>query len=79
MRRWVHRHQYRASGDRTVVGDSIWLEHPVGARGLLTRILFSRPALAVLFRYRAFATKRAIRRRRRAGSGEAVGTHGRAA
>ncbi|MDA0256490.1 MAG: SRPBCC family protein [Chloroflexi bacterium] len=69
MRRWVHRHEYRALGSptaprpRTMVGDSIWFAHPGGLRGLLTRVLFSQPALSALFRYRAFATRRAIERR----------------
>jgi phytoene dehydrogenase-like protein/ligand-binding SRPBCC domain-containing protein len=61
MRSWLHRHEYRALGaGRTEVLDQIWLEHPRGPRGLLTRVLFSRLALAVLFRYRAFATRRAV-------------------
>jgi ligand-binding SRPBCC domain-containing protein len=64
MRGWRHRHEYRALGEnRTEVRDRIWFEHPRGPHGLLTRLLFARPLLTALFRYRAFATRRAVRRR----------------
>lgn len=63
MRSWRHRHAYRALGERrTEVSDHIWFEHPHGPRGLLTRVLVARPLLTALFRYRAFATRRAVRR-----------------
>lgn len=62
MQSWIHRHQYRPLGpERTEVSDRIWYRHPRGVRGLLTRMLFNRRALGVLFRYRAFSTRRAVR------------------
>lgn len=64
MQSWIHRHEYRALGSaRAEVSDRIWFRHPRGPRGLLTRLLFSGPALGVLFRFRAGATRRALRAR----------------
>ncbi len=64
MRSWIHRHEYRAMGPtRTEVSDRIWFHHPRGPRGILTRLLFSGPALGVLFRYRALATRRSMKSR----------------
>jgi phytoene dehydrogenase-like protein/ligand-binding SRPBCC domain-containing protein len=61
MRSWIHRHEYRRLGpSRTRVSDRIWYEHPTGLRGLLTRALFHPAILSVLFRYRAWATGRAL-------------------
>ena len=61
MRSWVHRHEYRrVDGSRTRVTDRIWYEHPSGGRGVLTRGLFTSVLLASLFRYRAWATRRAV-------------------
>ncbi|MDA1061539.1 MAG: FAD-dependent oxidoreductase [Chloroflexi bacterium] len=61
MRSWVHRHEYRrVDGSRTRVTDRIWYEHPSGGRGVLTRGLFNSVLLASLFRYRAWATRRAV-------------------
>lgn len=65
MRSWLHRHEYRALGPRTTeVSDRIWFQHPRGPRGILTRLIFSPFALDALFRFRAFATRRAVRSRR---------------
>ncbi len=62
MRSWVHRHEYRAIGPSMAeVSDRIWFQHPRGPRGILTRLMFSPLALDVLFRFRASATRRAIR------------------
>ncbi len=64
MRSWVHRHEYRSLGPaRTEVSDRIWYQHPAGPRGLLTRVLFNQGSLSVLFRYRAWATQRAVAER----------------
>ena len=61
MARWVHRHAYRALTDnRTEVTDQIWYQHPAGWRGIPTRLLFSKLPLLLLFRYRAWATRRAL-------------------
>jgi ligand-binding SRPBCC domain-containing protein len=62
LSRWRHRHAYRALGpDRSEVIDRIEYAHPPGLRGLGTRLLFGRAALAVLFAHRARATRRATR------------------
>lgn len=62
MRRWVHRHEYRRlKSGRTGVIDRIWFEHHPGWRGLMTRLMFNQLTLGLLFRYRAFATRRAVR------------------
>jgi ligand-binding SRPBCC domain-containing protein len=61
MARWIHRHGYRSlTSDTTEVTDQIWYQHPAGWRGLLTRLLFSKLPLLFLFRYRAWATRRAL-------------------
>lgn len=65
MRRWVHRHNYRAlPGGQTEVIDRIWYRHPRGIRGLGTRLLFNPLTLRLLFAYRTFATRRAVARLR---------------
>ncbi|HET7737775.1 MAG TPA: hypothetical protein VFK32_04305 [Tepidiformaceae bacterium] len=62
MRRWVHRHEYRRlKSGRTGVTDRIWFEHHPGWRGLITRLMFNPLTLGVLFRYRAHATRHAVR------------------
>ena len=62
MRSWVHRHEYRELGPAlTEVSDRIWFQHPRAPQGILTRLLFGPLALGVLFRFRAFATRRAVR------------------
>ena len=59
-RSWRHRHRFVALGPgRTRVEDRVEYEHPAGLKGVGTRLLFGAPALAVLFRYRAWATRRA--------------------
>jgi len=61
MQTWIHRHEYRSVAPATAeVSDRIWFQHRRGPRGILTRLLFSGPALRALFRYRAFATRRAM-------------------
>jgi ligand-binding SRPBCC domain-containing protein len=63
MQEWVHRHQYRStSSTRTLVTDRIWSRHQSGPRSLLSRVVFGRLALTALFRYRAWATRRAVAR-----------------
>jgi ligand-binding SRPBCC domain-containing protein len=62
MREWLHRHEYRAlDRARTRVSDRIWYRHPDGPRGIATRLIFNPVALGVLFRYRAHATRCAVR------------------
>ena len=62
MTRWVHRHEFTSLGPAlTEVSDRIWYRHPPRWRGVLTRLVFSTLPLRVLFRYRAWATRRALR------------------
>jgi len=60
---WEHTHSFVPLDDgRTRVDDHVEFAHQPGLRGLLTRVLFSRPNLRFLFGWRAFATRRAVRR-----------------
>eukprot|EP00392_Amoebophrya_sp_AT5.2_P003919 g3924.t1 len=62
---WVHHHEFEAveGGGGTEVRDRIRYEYlPLGTwRGLLGRLLFNPMALWVLFQWRAYATRRALR------------------
>jgi ligand-binding SRPBCC domain-containing protein len=54
FRSWIHRHRYETDprgGSRIV--EHVEYEHAVGRSGLLTRTLFSRPMLLLLFTYRS--------------------------
>jgi ligand-binding SRPBCC domain-containing protein len=63
LARWAHRHVFEALGpQRSAVIDRIAYAHPPGAAGAWTRVAFGRPALASLFAYRAWATRRAVAR-----------------
>jgi ligand-binding SRPBCC domain-containing protein len=63
LRHWRHRHSFRPlDAHTTLVTDRIEYEHDRGARGVLSRLLFARPALAVLFAFRAWVTRRAVER-----------------
>jgi ligand-binding SRPBCC domain-containing protein len=60
---WEHTHRFEwQSAGSTRVTDRVEYRHHPGRRGMLTRLLFARPFLAFLFRYRAWATRRAVRR-----------------
>ncbi|CAE8608417.1 unnamed protein product [Polarella glacialis] len=63
---WCHRHSWKAldDGKTTEVVDRIWLEHRElgGAESLLTRLLFNRLGLEVLFQYRKWATTLLLRK-----------------
>lgn len=64
LRHWRHRHAFRALDPQaTLVVDRIEYQHHGGPRGLLSRLLFARPALHLLFAFRAWATRRALERR----------------
>jgi ligand-binding SRPBCC domain-containing protein len=59
MQRWVHRHSFEPLGPaRTRITDRIEYAHAGGVLGVLTRLLFSRLALRLLFAYRAVVTRR---------------------
>jgi ligand-binding SRPBCC domain-containing protein len=63
LRRWVHSHRFEAAGaGLTGITDRIEYDHHPGWRGLLSRLLFARPALWLLFTYRAWATRQALQR-----------------
>lgn len=60
---WAHTHTFTPlPGGRTRVDDHVEFSHVPLPRGLLTRLLFSRPNLFLLFTWRALATRRAVRR-----------------
>ncbi len=62
MKFWKHTHRFtRVSPDITEVHEHIEFEHHTGLRGLWSRILFPHVALIVLFTYRRWATRRAVR------------------
>lgn len=60
---WQHTHTFTPLNDQqTRVHEHIKFEHKPGAAGLLTRFLFSKPNLHVLFGYRQWATQRAVKK-----------------
>lgn len=63
LKTWVHTHRFRCLADhRTEVHDHIEYAHFGGWRGVRSRLLFSRPALRLLFAIRAQKTRRAVER-----------------
>ena len=63
MKSWKHTHRFNSvSADITEVHEHIEFAHHSGLRGLWSQILFPRTALIVLFTYRRWATRRAVRR-----------------
>lgn len=63
MKSWRHEHRFLPlPGGETEVHDRIEYEHPSGLRAVFTHLLFSKMALYGLFSYRAFATRRRIRK-----------------
>ncbi len=64
---WKHSHTFQdCGGGVTRVSERILYQHHPGLRGLLSRLLFSRPGLWFLFAYRRWATRRAVEGRRAA-------------
>ena len=62
-RKWEHTHTFSAvSSERTIIHEHIEYEHKSGAWGVVTRILFARPNLYVMFTYRKIATRWYLRR-----------------
>lgn len=60
--KWEHTHSFvPLSADVTEVREHIEFEHKRGFWGLVTRILFSRPNLLLMFAYRKFVTRRQLR------------------
>lgn len=55
---WQHTHSFtRLGGTLTQVDDHIEYDHHAGARGILSRLLFPKPSLFLLFTYRKAATR----------------------
>ena len=64
MKFWIHRHEIKYINDRrSIIEDKIWYQHYKGINGILSRIFFSKPAIYILFKYRSWATRRAIKNR----------------
>ena len=64
LQHWVHQHRWTAEGSGfTLLEDRIEYQHYPGLRGLLTRLLFARPLLSVMFAYRHWVTRRAVENR----------------
>lgn len=60
--KWEHTHQFvPLDAGTTEVREHIEFEHRPGLRGLLTRILFSRPNLLLMFTYRRLVTRLCLR------------------
>ncbi len=58
---WKHTHRFTPLSDRlTEIHEHIEYRHKPGWRGLLSRLLFPKPGLRLLFTYRKWATRRAL-------------------
>lgn len=63
LKRWQHTHRFSAVSDEvTQVSEHIDYEYEGGIRGLTGRLLFSKPALYLLFTARKLITRRKIGR-----------------
>jgi ligand-binding SRPBCC domain-containing protein len=51
-KQWVHRHQFEADGDQTVISDEVHYELPLGMIGSLVSRLFVRRDVERIFSYR---------------------------
>jgi ligand-binding SRPBCC domain-containing protein len=61
--KWEHTHSFVPRSDgRTEIREHIEFAHKPGPWGLVTRLLFSRPNLLLMFAYRAWITRRCLRR-----------------
>ncbi len=59
--KWKHRHQFVAiSRAETEIREHIEYEHKPGLAGIVSRLLFNRPSLRMLFVYRSWVTRRAL-------------------
>jgi ligand-binding SRPBCC domain-containing protein len=57
-RKWEHTHSFHAiTEDTTQIREHIDYEHRRGIWGVVTRVLFSRPNLYLMFTYRKLATR----------------------
>ena len=57
-RKWEHTHKFTATGPETTeIHEHIQYEHQQGCWGIVTRFLFAKPNLFLMFTYRKFATR----------------------
>lgn len=64
LKRWRHTHRFRELETKvTLVSEHIEYEYEPGLRGLPGRLLFSKPALYLLFTARKVITRRQIKKR----------------
>jgi ligand-binding SRPBCC domain-containing protein len=64
--RWEHTHSFTAAANNTTrIDEHVEYEHKSGFWGVVTRVLFARPNLYLMFTYRKFATRWYLRRERR--------------
>lgn len=62
-KKWEHTHTFTAlDDDTTQLSEHVEYEHKSGFWGLVTRVLFAKPNLLVMFAYRKWATRRALER-----------------
>ena len=65
LQSWQHSHRFVAIDSHTTrVEDHIIYEHARGIKGLLSRLMFSRPGLLYLFTARKYLTRRGVARLR---------------
>lgn len=61
-KKWEHTHSFvPISGSVTEIQEHVEYEHKPGLWGLITRLLFAKPNLWVMFMYRRWVTRRALR------------------
>jgi ligand-binding SRPBCC domain-containing protein len=60
--RWEHTHTFLPLGEQTTqIHEHVEYEHHAGPRGFVTRLLFSRLNLRLMFAYRKLVTRRHLR------------------
>lgn len=58
---WKHTHSFAALDTNTTqISEQIDYQYAPGLKGLLSRLLFGKPGLTLLFAWRAWATRRAL-------------------
>ena len=64
LKYWQHTHRFTAvSANKTRIDEHIQYAHAQGIRGVVSRLLFSKPGLYMLFTARKLLTQRATRRK----------------
>lgn len=62
LKQWQHTHHFSAvSPSQTLVNEQITYEHRNGFKGIITRLLFNKPALWLLFTYRMWVTRAGVK------------------